>query len=200
MPFFFIDHNGLKHPSDKLWEYYGIKDPERGQPTNLSLRQNQGQPEFQHGGFISETSEKKEICAQEIMSTPVITVFEDQKLQDAITKFGQNNFRHLPVISRQGGLVGLLSERDIINQLHHNPIQSSAEFLQKPLGNIMQRTVLTVSGDTELQYIINLMRYESVGSLPVLGQALSSLSHGLPSTAAIVGIITKTNLLSLEIS
>jgi CBS domain-containing protein len=64
----------------------------------------------------------------------------------------------------------------------------------------MQRTVLTVSGDTELQYIINLMRYESVGSLPVLGQALSSLSHGLPSTAAIVGIITKTNLLSLEIS
>lgn len=201
MPFFFIDHNGLKHPSNKLWEYYGINDPERGQPTNLSLRQHQGQPTFQHGTFASEEdSGQTNICAKDIMSTPVITVFDDQKLQDAVTQFEQRRFRHLPVISRQGGLVGLLSERDIIKQLHHNPLQNATAFLQTPICAVMQQTVLTVSEDTELEYIIDLMRYESVGSLPVLGESLSSLSRGLPRNPDILGIITKSNVLPVALS
>lgn len=200
MPFFFIDHNGLKHPSNQLWEYFGIKDPEAGQPAELRLRQQRNDSHPNPNDSTSNTETNRELLAKDIMTAPVVTIFEDQKLQDAVNEFVKYNFRHLPVISHHGTLVGLLSERDIIRRLHQNPTQTCATFLQTPVNVLMEKTVLTVSQDTELQYVIDSMRYESVGSLPVLGDALSSGIAALPRTAEIVGIITKSNLLPLNIS
>lgn len=200
MPFFFIDQNGLKHPSNQLWEYYGIRDPESSESTQLSLRQRHQQQHLINQGLADEGDENRALVAKDIMTHPVVTLYDDQNLQDAIAQFGKNNFRHLPVISRQGALVGLLSERDIIKCLYRDGLQSAEKFLNAPVALVMQKTVLTVSEDTELQYIVDSMRYESVGSLPVLGEALSSVQSVLPQSAQILGIITKSNLLPLDIS
>jgi CBS domain-containing protein len=199
MPFFFIDHNGLKHPSDQLWEYYGIRDPDAGIPADLALRKQYEVPQVPVEGEDSVTAREADIVAKDIMTTQVVTLFDDQKIQEAIVLFEGHNFRHLPVISRQGVLVGLLSERDIIKFLHQQASQTFMYFLKSPVNAIMQKTVLTVSEDTELQYIVDCMRYESIGSLPVLGEAPSANFAALPSSAEILGIITKSNLLPLQI-
>lgn len=52
--------------------------------------------------------------AQDLMSSPVITIRDDADLSEAAQIFVEHRIRHLPVVDREDRLVGMLSRSDLL--------------------------------------------------------------------------------------
>ena len=60
---------------------------------------------------------KPALLARDLMTAPVLTLPSDSTLADAWTIMTRRSFRHLPITSMHGNLVGMVSERDLIRQV-----------------------------------------------------------------------------------
>ncbi|HEU0073940.1 MAG TPA: GGDEF domain-containing protein [Dehalococcoidia bacterium] len=69
--------------------------------------------------------------ASEFMSTPVITILEDRPVFEAMVFCRSRNVRHLPVVDRQGRLVGLLTQSDLTEH-HLHSIEEERARLEDP--------------------------------------------------------------------
>jgi CBS-domain-containing membrane protein len=54
------------------------------------------------------------LLAEQVMTVPVVTLTAEASITDALRQFHANAFRHVPVVSSAGTLVGIVSERDIL--------------------------------------------------------------------------------------
>jgi len=129
-------------------------------------------PESGEGGLPAETGSESSAktesllswisqTAQEIMSTELIYLKPKDTLAMAIEVMQDAEIRHLLVIADQGDLVGLVSDRNILQNLpyvarrppsppkkfreHLFLTNSSAKCLELPLEQIMKRNVLHVT-------------------------------------------------------
>ena len=59
----------------------------------------------------------EETPVEKVMTKNVITTYLNESVSDALKKFFEKNCRHLPVLDESEKLVGMLTERDIINYL-----------------------------------------------------------------------------------
>ena len=57
---------------------------------------------------------------KEIMSGPLITALETQSLLDALQTMQKNNFRRLPIVNKDGKLVGIITDKDIFKAIINN--------------------------------------------------------------------------------
>jgi CBS domain-containing protein len=87
--------------------------------------------------------------------------------------------RHLPVV-REGAVIGVLSERDI---LRHDAEVGAKMSAQQPVERAMRAPAITVGPDESLVAAVTLMLSRKVGCLPVV------------SAAGLVGMITTTDIL-----
>lgn len=130
-------------------------------------------------------SPKPAILARDLMTAPVVTLPSDATIVDAWVLMTRRSFRHLPISSVHGTLVGMVSDRDLIR---HAPdlviagIQSTAA--RRPLADIMSPRVLSATPTTDIREIARVMMDERVGALPIL----DTDRHP-------VGIISKQDLL-----
>jgi len=60
------------------------------------------------------------LLARDIMSKPVITIGAESSIQDAIQSMKLNNIRRLPIISREGNMVGIIADKDIFRAIINN--------------------------------------------------------------------------------
>jgi len=67
--------------------------------------------------ILAEDVDIDSVSISDVMSLDLVTVHEDTKLLDAITIMRTKGVRRLPVVNRDGGLVGILSVDDIIELL-----------------------------------------------------------------------------------
>ena len=95
--------------------------------------------------------------------------------------------RHIPVTGRKGELVGILSDRDLL-ELPRPMVAPGVVSLKTPLNSpvtaFMGRTVFSVTGDTTLQLVIDVMLEHGVDCIPVVNQQ-----------NILQGIITTTDIL-----
>lgn len=68
-------------------------------------------------GLVARTNDPSRVSASEVMSKDVVTVGPDTRLSDAAALMVGGWFRHLPVISADGSLEGMLSVRDLAGWL-----------------------------------------------------------------------------------
>ncbi len=123
---------------------------------------------------------------QEIMSKKLVVVNPLTVLRDIKEKFEIHRFHHLLVVEPTSGpgmgpLVGVVSDRDLLSNLAGD--HGGEASPTKTAGQIMSRTVLTVSPETKIQHAARLMLEHSISSLPVL------------SNDNLVGIITSRDVL-----
>ncbi len=62
----------------------------------------------------------KEHCAEKVedmMSTGVVTIMEDDDLQTAIDQMAEKGFSRLPVVNEKGELTGIITRTDLVHQL-----------------------------------------------------------------------------------
>ena len=139
--------------------------------------------------------------AHQIMTRPVITVTPDTTIVEAANIMLQKHVSGLPVVDANGKLVGMLSEGDFIRRSEIGtqrkrgpflkfilgPGRAASDFVQehgRRVSDIMTgEPLVTVSEDTVLEKIVELMETNSIKRLPVIRDD------------RIVGIVSRSNLL-----
>jgi CBS domain-containing protein len=131
--------------------------------------------------------------AKDIMTRNVITVTEDRPIAEVAQLLTENHISGVPVLNARQELVGIVCESDIIDQTKrfHIPtvvnlmgyilfLESGKKFekeLKKMMGlvaaDIMTAPVKTVTPETVVEEIANLMAENHIYSIPVMeGQSL----------------------------
>ena len=111
------------------------------------------------------------MTVKQIMTTRVITLEMDDRLELARELLEKVSFHHLLVTDRRS-VVGILSERDLFKAI--SPSLGKASETQKDrntlnlrVHQIMSRQPITVSPDTEINAAAELLLEHAVGCLPV---------------------------------
>lgn len=139
--------------------------------------ENHASHSYQEVGKLSQ--DIPVVIAEQIMSSPVITFKPDIFIDQASQLFHTHKFRHVPVVSLEKKLIGIISDRDILKVLAGN-----AEIgLNKNIQSVMQKEVLTASVKTDIRYIARLFVENRIGSMPVMAER------------ELVGIITRSDIL-----
>ncbi|MDX2464003.1 MAG: CBS domain-containing protein [Porticoccus sp.] len=130
------------------------------------------------------------VTAEQIMSSPVVTLTPSATLHDALTQFKQYNIRHFPVVSSEEKLVGIVSERDVLRCLAgvvDNNRSGEKYLLNDEIRTMMKGRVLAASLDADIRYIARLFVEQGIGAMPIV------------SDTYLKGIITRRDVLSAVI-
>jgi CBS domain-containing protein len=127
--------------------------------------------------------EPTEVCfAREIMTSPVFSVAPSATIQEITRIFTEKRFRHIPVVSPDGHLIGLVSDRDVLRYRAVSG-RNDAHPESKAVQTIMVREVLSASPSARIRELAQVMLDERVGSMPIVDSADS-----------LVGIITRSDI------
>jgi CBS domain-containing protein len=138
--------------------------------------------------------------AHQIMTRPVITVTPETSIVEAANIMLQKHVSGLPVVDATGKLVGIVSEGDFIRRSEIGtqrkrgrwlrfilgPGKSASDFVHehgRKISEVMTRSPLTITEDTALAEIVELMEKNNVKRLPVI------------RADKVVGIVSRANLL-----
>lgn len=103
------------------------------------------------------------------MTSPVITLASTHTLSEAWHIMTTKGFRHLPITSLDGILVGLVSERDLLSQapeLLRGQSPSTAAHIK--LADIMTTRVISATPSTNIRDIARILLVERIHAVPVL--------------------------------
>lgn len=116
-----------------------------------------------------ELRSKAAIVARDLMTSPVITLASTNTLGEAWHIMRIKGFRHLPITSLDGTLVGLVSERDLLTQSPDLIIgTSSPTAAHMKLADIMTTRVISATPSTEIRDIARIMLAERIHAVPIL--------------------------------
>ncbi|MEM6649301.1 MAG: CBS domain-containing protein [Pseudomonadota bacterium] len=105
--------------------------------------------------------------AQEILAqkgTDVITITSDASLDDAIGILAEKNIGAVLVMSDQGKIDGILSERDIMRLLAGAP----TGYRETPLSEVMTKDVFTEPPSATVDEMLALMTDKRIRHLPIV--------------------------------
>jgi CBS domain-containing protein len=126
-------------------------------------------------------------AAQDVMTSPVITVHEDTPLAQAVSLMAARNLKRLPVLDSKERLVGILSRVDVLRTVtvtearpaHHElPVPPGAA---QTVGEVMDTDVPMVPLDAELADIVDQMvnaELKRVIAVNSMGQAVGIINDG----------------------
>ena len=126
----------------------------------------------------------------EFMTPNPITVQIDTKVPDALRLMKEKNVRRLPVLDKDGLLVGIVSDKDL---LYASPSPATTlavwelpDLLSRiKVKHVMTKNVITVSPKTTVEEAARILADNKIGGLPVL------------AGSELVGIVTETDLFKL---
>ena len=106
----------------------------------------------------------KEILAKK--GAKVWTIKESQVVRDAIRTLVDQKIGSLVVLDDKGGIVGILSERDIVRGCHSN-----LKGLEKVLvRELMTKKIIIGSPEDETNYIMGIMTQSRIRHIPVVSE------------------------------
>lgn len=109
----------------------------------------------------------------EIMSPRPTVVRVDDSIERAAEEMALSGIRHLPVVDREGVLVGIVSQRDLV---------ADHKARTRSIREIMEPDVKTVAPDTRAHEAAYLLLRHAIGCVPVTD------SHGM-----VLGIVTDSD-------
>jgi CBS domain-containing protein len=136
----------------------------------------------------------------DVMTRKVVSVSPNAKVSEAIELMLKNRISGLPVIDRQGNLVGIITERDLLGRAEigaerrqprwldalFGPADAAAAYVRshgQRVKDIMTRNPLTVKESTSLHEVVHLMETRNIKRLPVV------------RAGKVVGVVSRANLL-----
>jgi acetoin utilization protein AcuB len=134
--------------------------------------------------------DKPALFSNQIMTSPVVTLTPQTSVAEAHKLFESKKFRHVPVVSADNLLIGMVSDRDILRYLSNitsvipdKNRQITTPSMSDPISQLMQKQVLTASVDTDVRYIAMLFVGQHIGAMPIMEQE------------NLIGIITRSDIL-----
>jgi CBS domain-containing protein len=108
--------------------------------------------------------------ARDIMTPNVVSVREDNTVEDTARLLARHHISGLPVVTGDGALVGLITEFDLISKPGHL------------VNEIMSRNVISVGVDTDVEAIAQLLSSRHFRRVPVVDEG------------KVVGIVSQADL------
>ncbi len=94
----------------------------------------------------------------------VATVTETTTVTGLLAELVIHNIGAMVVVGPDGGVVGIVSERDVVRKLHdHGP-----ELLRRAVADIMSKVVVTCTPDDQIDDLSALMTNNRVRHVPVM--------------------------------
>ena len=127
------------------------------------------------------------IQAKQIMTSPVFTLPPTTPLSEAWQIIQTNRFRHIPIVSKAGRLIGMLSDRDVLHATIQVALTSTTKNNRGPatsIEDVMIKNILSATPETEIRTIARIMFEERIGSMPLVD-----------ATEEVVGILTRSDIL-----
>jgi len=127
------------------------------------------------------------MLVRERMTQNPVIVHPDTPFEDALQILREKKIRRLPVVDKQGNLVGIVVEKDLL-YASPSPATSLSVFevhylLSKlQIKDVMTKRVIAVGEDCPLEEAARIMIDHKIGSLPVV------------RAKQVVGIITETDV------
>jgi CBS domain-containing protein len=138
--------------------------------------------------------------AADIMVSPVITVGPDRSVQDVAEILLENRISAVPVVSKDGNLLGIVSEGDLIRRIEIDTERRPSRWLAFAIGSqplaaefvkshahrvadVMTREVIVAPPDTPLRHIATLLEKNGIKRVPIV------------SNGKLVGIVSRANLI-----
>jgi CBS domain-containing protein len=105
----------------------------------------------------------------------VVTIGPHDTIREALRRLAEHNIGALVVVDGQGGLAGIVSERDIVRAL----VRSEA-ILGEPIAGIMTRDVIVGTSQDDLVAVGTTMTGHRIRHLPIVeaGRLLGIISLG----------------------
>jgi len=126
--------------------------------------------------------------ASEIMSSPVVTIAEDQQLVSAVGVMLERHLKRLPVVDASGRLVGILARYDVFRAItaetpDWKELQENKIVLTevKTVGDIMQRDAYTVPVSATLEEVMRVIDSNGLQRVVVVDESrhlLGMISDG----------------------
>jgi acetoin utilization protein AcuB len=148
-----------------------------------------------HGGRDSDELEaltwpESAIRVKDCMTHPAVTVQSSALVRGATEMMRTRRIRHLPVVDRDGRLVGIVTDRDLRQVIFDPAIadrlgQGVQALNALAVRDIMTWGVVTVRPETEIREAARLMHEQKVGALPVV------------QGDRVVGILTESDVLEV---
>lgn len=151
--------------------------------------------------------EKRLLPVRDIMTSQVISAAPSDRLLDAARAMREHHISGLPVVATDGQVVGVVSERDIVQELHRSAglmsyrgvldlllgfsgitdvdrIRQSVGRLESGLvRDVMSRKPVTAAPDDTLQECLRLMRQYGINRLPIV------------ESSRLVGVVTRGDVI-----
>jgi CBS domain-containing membrane protein len=127
---------------------------------------------------------------RDLMTGGVFAVRRDDDLRTVSDLMDDRRIRHAPVVDDQGGLIGLVTQRDLFrNALRGQsglpPEVERAALTSLTAGEIMVRKVVTAGPDQDIRDAARVMLDNKFGCLPVV------------EAGRLVGIVTEADFVRL---
>ena len=127
------------------------------------------------------------MLVKERMTRQPILAALDLPISEALNLMKKERIRRLPVVDKNGHLVGIVSDKDL---LHASPSPATSLSVWEvtyllgkiKIEDVMTKKVITVTEDTPLEDAARIMADNKIGGLPVV------------KDVSVVGIITETDL------
>jgi CIC family chloride channel protein len=127
---------------------------------------------------LSSTPLWTELTATQVMKRQVETIPSNMTVAEALKLFSESSHHTFPVMAK-AGLVGILSDRDILNQ-----VQRGGDLVI--ISDLMTPAPITATPDDSLAHILHLLDRYSLSSLPIVDRR------------KLVGIITRSDIVRIE--
>ena len=147
----------------------------------------------------------KQRLTREVMTSEVVTVSPGTPVTEAAKILSENHIGGAPVVDKNGALIGIISESDLILRdvklhfpnyisfldsiIYLESLSKFEEQLKKAVGakvkDVMTTEVHTVTGDETVEDVATLMVDKDISRVPVV------------QDSQVIGIITKGNIVRL---
>ena len=118
---------------------------------------------------------------KDVMESNTYFLYENDTILHASKFMKEERIRNLPVVDQNKKLVGLITLREIIETVFHNPDQISVKAAM-----LKQEQVVCIEPDKDLKDAIGIMMSNKFGCLPVIDKK-----------GNLIGIISEANLLKV---
>ncbi len=138
---------------------------------------------------------------KEIMTKDVISVFPDTSAQEALDLLKKMEISGLPVIDKDGKLVGMFTEKDILSYILPSYIEKVGRFIYEEnpkstkrkaeelskmkVAQLMRKDVITTTEDTTICEVARVILTQKARRVPVVDKS-----------GKVVGIVARCDVLS----
>ncbi|MCD6325198.1 CBS domain-containing protein, partial [Candidatus Bathyarchaeota archaeon] len=105
---------------------------------------------------------RKELRVRDVMRREVITAKPDDEVKEVARKLVAKGIDHLPVIDRDGRLIGIVTSWDLAKAIAND---------RNVLSEIMTRKVITAREDESIDVVARRMAQHNISGLPVIDEA-----------------------------